>query len=97
MMQVKFMNVITSFTSLSTILIRLIAIQVLGSYLQAHLDLQTMYNVIYLGVLRIKNIGFATVFITKRLTLPHPPSGIITIDGRTDKKHLLASTLRQHQ
>ena len=41
MIQVKLMNVITSFTSLSTIVFRLIAIQVLRSYL---LDLQTMYT-----------------------------------------------------
>ena len=57
-------NIITSFTSLFTIVIRLIVIQVLRSYLQAHLDLQTMYNVIYLGVFRFTNIGFATIFVT---------------------------------
>ena len=39
------MNVIISLTSLSTIVIRLIAIQVLRGYLQAHLHLQTMYIV----------------------------------------------------
>ena len=38
---VKLMNVITSFTSLFTIVVRLIAIQVLHSYLQAQLG----YNV----------------------------------------------------
>ena len=57
-------NIITSFTSLFTIVNRLIVIQVLRSYLQAHLDFQTMYNVIYLGVFSYKNIGFAPVFIT---------------------------------
>ena len=31
----------------------LIATQVLRSYLQVHLDLQTMYNVIYLGMFRL--------------------------------------------
>ena len=45
MIQVKLMNVIISLTSLSTIVIRLIAIQVLRGYLQAHLHLQTMYIV----------------------------------------------------
>ena len=45
MIQVKLMNVIIRLTSLSTIVIRLIAIQVLRGYLQAHLDLQTMYIV----------------------------------------------------
>jgi len=39
----------------------LIAIKVLHSYLQAHLDLQSMYNVIYLGVFRFENKGFATI------------------------------------
>ena len=37
MIQVKSMNVITSFTSLSTNTVRLITIQVLCSYLQAQL------------------------------------------------------------
>ena len=32
--------------------------------LKAHLDLQTMYNVIYLSVFRLTNIGFATIFDT---------------------------------
>ena len=45
-------------------MVRLIAIQVLYSYLQAHLDLQTMYNLIYLGVFRFLSMGFAMVFIT---------------------------------
>ena len=64
MIQVKLINVITSFTSLSTIIFILIAIQFYIKYLQAHLDLQTMYNVIYLGVFRFTNIGFATIFVT---------------------------------
>ena len=45
-------------------MVRLIAIQVLYSYLQAHLDLQTVYNLIYLGVFRFLSMGFAMVFIT---------------------------------
>ena len=40
----------------------LIATQVLRSYLQVHLDLQTMYNVIYLGMFRLTNMGIATIF-----------------------------------
>ena len=64
MMQVKLMNVNISFTSLYTIAFRLIAIQVLRSYLLGHLDSQTMYNLIYLGVFRFINMGFATIFLT---------------------------------
>ena len=42
-LQVKLlMNVITSFASLYTSVVKLITLQVLRSYLQAHLDLQTM-------------------------------------------------------
>ena len=48
MMQVKLMNIITSFTELFT----------------SALDLQTLYNVIYLCVFRFMNMGFATIFIT---------------------------------
>ena len=58
---VKLMNKIKS---LFIIVFRLIAIQVLLSYLQAHLDLQTMHNVIYLGVFGFINIVIATVFIS---------------------------------
>ena len=58
------MNIITNFTSLSTIMVTLIAIQVLYSHLKAHLDLQTMYNLIYLGVFSYLCMGFAMVFIT---------------------------------
>ncbi len=45
-------------------MVRLIAIQVLYSYLKAHLDLQTMYNVFYLSVFMLMTMGFATVFDT---------------------------------
>ena len=37
------------------ILVRLIAIQLLCSYLQVHSDLQTMYNVIYPSMFRAEN------------------------------------------
>ena len=67
MIQVKLMNVITSFTSLSTIVVRLITLQVLRSYFQAHLDLQTMYNEIYLGVFRFINMGFAKYLLQVHL------------------------------
>ena len=64
-MQFKLLNVITSFTSLYTSVVKLITIQVyaviyssvrsitiqvLRSYLQTQLELQTMYNVMYLEV-----------------------------------------------
>ena len=42
--------------------VRLIGIQALRSYLQMHLDFQTMYNVIYIGMLRFTNIGSDTIF-----------------------------------
>ena len=64
MVQVRLMNVLTSFTSLYTTVFRLITIKVRHSYLQAHLDLHTMYSITYLGVFRYINMGFATVFIT---------------------------------
>ena len=73
MIQVKLINVITSFTSLSRIVVGLTAVQVLRCYLQAHLDLQTMYNVIYIGEFRFINVGFSTVFITFRRTKPEVP------------------------
>ena len=38
--------------------------QVLQSYLLAHLDLQTMYNVIYLDMIRFKNIETATISVS---------------------------------
>ena len=63
MAQLKLMNVLTSFTSLYTTVFRLITIKVRHRYLQAHSDLQTMYSIIYLGVFRFINMGFATVFI----------------------------------
>ena len=44
MIQDQLINVIISFTSLSTIIIRIITIQFLSSYLQAHLYLQIMYE-----------------------------------------------------
>ena len=52
MIQVMLMNVNASFVTLSTIVLRLNPIKVLRSYLQAHLDLQAMYNVVYLGMFR---------------------------------------------
>ena len=42
------------------------------SYLQAHLDLQTMYNIINLGVFRFENMGFATIFVTHTLNIEIP-------------------------
>ena len=41
-LQVKLMNVIKSFALLYTSVVKLIIVKVLRSYLQAHLDLQTM-------------------------------------------------------
>ena len=73
MIQVKSMNVITSFTSLSTNTVRLITIQVLCSYLQAQLviDKQSYRlvrlqckNVIYLGVFRFTSMRIVTRYIT---------------------------------
>ena len=61
-MQVKLMNVITSYTPLSTNVVRLIAIQIYVVF--TSVGLQTMYNVIYLGVFRFINMGLATIFIT---------------------------------
>ena len=58
------MNVITSLASLYTSVVKLIIVKVLRSYLQAHLDLQTMHNVIYLGVFQFINMGFDTVYFT---------------------------------
>ena len=52
MIQVMLMNVNASFVTLSTIVLRLNPIKVLRSYLKAHLDLQAMYNVVYLGMFR---------------------------------------------
>ena len=39
--------------------------QVLQSYLLAHLDLQTMYNVIYLDRIMFKNINTDTILDSK--------------------------------
>ena len=58
------MNVITSLASLYTSVVKLIIVKVLRSYLQAHLDLQTMHNVIYLGMIKCITMGFGTIFIT---------------------------------
>ena len=55
MIQVKLMNLITSFTSFPTIVIRLIAIQVLRNYFQLQLSYNVQCNIY---------MGFAAMLIT---------------------------------